>query len=77
MRYYYIVFIIHFFYIQLYSVLVSFLCFCHLTSCVFVILTSHLNQTVEHILSHYILLRGLPNLTQTDWAISVIWLGYS
>jgi len=26
-------------------------------------------QTVEHILSHYILLWGVPNLTQTDWAI--------
>jgi len=35
-----------------------------------------LNQTVEHILSHYILLRGVPNLPQTDWAISIIWLRY-
>jgi len=31
---------------------------------------------VEHILSLYILLRGVPNLTQTDWAISIIWLRY-
>jgi len=35
----------------------------------FAILNTNLtdfNQTVEHILSHYILLRGEPNLTQTD-----------
>jgi len=35
-----------------------------------------LNQTVEHILSHYILLRGVPNLPKTDCAISIIWLRY-
>jgi len=35
-----------------------------------------LNQMVEHILSLYILSRGVPNLTQADWAISIIWLRY-
>jgi len=35
-----------------------------------------LNQTAKHILSHYILLRVPPNLTQTDWAISIIWFRY-
>jgi len=35
-----------------------------------------LNQMVEHILIHYILLRGVPNLIQNDWAISIIWLRY-
>jgi len=33
-------------------------------------------STKWHILSHYILLRGVPNLTKTDYAISIIWLRY-